>query len=203
MPRRLGLPREGLTLAPIMRLFQKTALNPVVTLLLLLFAAYTPKGRELALTSGTLLKRVRILFYVGLYRWANSFLSWGVVNNWQSDKYDWAKEIVVVTGGSGGIGSVIVKLLAERGIKVAVLDVMPLTFEARTPHLTTSYSPQADPIKQHQTYISSSATSPQLLLSPPPLLRSVVPSVNPPFLSTMLALLGVVPYLTSRKKIFA
>jgi all-trans-retinol dehydrogenase (NAD+) len=141
MPRRLGLPREGLTMVPIVRLFQNTALNPVVTLLLLLFAAYTSKGRELALTSGTLLKRVKVLFYIGLYRWANLFLNWGVMNNWQSDQYDWAKEIVVVTGGSGGIGSFIVKLLAERGIKVAVLDVMPLAFEARKVRLATPYGP--------------------------------------------------------------
>jgi len=46
-----------------------------------------------------------------------------------NDTYDWAKEIVVVTGGSDGIGAIVVKLLAERGIKVGVLDVQPLTYE--------------------------------------------------------------------------
>ena len=30
---------------------------------------------------------------------------------------------------TGGIGAIVVKLLAERGIKVAVLDVQPLTCE--------------------------------------------------------------------------
>lgn len=50
-------------------------------------------------------------------------------NNWVNDKYDWRREIVVVTGGSDGIGGIVVRLLAERGIKVAVLDVQPLTYE--------------------------------------------------------------------------
>jgi hypothetical protein len=57
-----------------------------------------------------LLKRVRNLLYLGLYRWATSFLNWDVLNNWQNDKYDWTREIVIVMGGSGGIGAIIVKL---------------------------------------------------------------------------------------------
>lgn len=38
---------------------------------------------------------------------------------------------MVITGGAGGIGGGVVKLLAERGIKVVVLDVIPMTFKAR------------------------------------------------------------------------
>lgn len=37
--------------------------------------------------------------------------------------------MVVVTGGSDGIGKIVVKLLAEKGIKVAVLDVQDLTYD--------------------------------------------------------------------------
>jgi NAD(P)-dependent dehydrogenase (short-subunit alcohol dehydrogenase family) len=54
-----------------------------------------------------------------------------VTNNWNKDTYDWEKEIVVVTGGSDGIGKAIVHLLAEKGIKVAVLDVQKLTYEGK------------------------------------------------------------------------
>jgi len=52
------------------------------------------------------------------------------LNNWTADKYDWKKEVVLITGGAGGIGGQVVKLLAEMGIKVVVLDVIPMTFEA-------------------------------------------------------------------------
>lgn len=36
----------------------------------------------------------------------------------------------MITGGAGGIGGEVVKLLAERGIKIVVLDVIPMTFQA-------------------------------------------------------------------------
>ena len=39
--------------------------------------------------------------------------------------WDWGKEVVVVTGGSSGIGELIVKSLAGRGVKVVALDVNP------------------------------------------------------------------------------
>jgi len=51
-----------------------------------------------------------------------------VSNNWVSDTYNWNQEIVVVTGGSDGIGRSVVQLLAERGIKVVVLDIQPPKF---------------------------------------------------------------------------
>jgi len=50
------------------------------------------------------------------------------LNNAVKAKYDWEREVAVVTGGSDGIGKEIVLLLAEKGVKVAVLDVQPLTY---------------------------------------------------------------------------
>ena len=55
------------------------------------------------------------------------------MNNYSNDVYDWKKEVVVVTGGSDGIGAIVVKLLAEREVKVAVLDVQELQFEGTSP----------------------------------------------------------------------
>ena len=52
-----------------------------------------------------------------------------MLDNLTSDEYDWGKEIVLVTGGAGGIGGKVVQLLAEKGVKVVVLDVIPMTFE--------------------------------------------------------------------------
>lgn len=75
---------------------------------------------------------MRKLFYFGLFRWVTAYLDAGVLDNWKVDKYDWEKkEVVLVTGGAGGIGGQVVKLFAERNIKVVVLDVIPMTFEAR------------------------------------------------------------------------
>lgn len=76
-----------------------------------------------------------------------SFLKWGlavwatvevnaVLNSWaenkwlwnnENNKWDWPNEVAVVTGGSAGIGACTVKKLVSHGIRVAVLDVGPLS----------------------------------------------------------------------------
>ena len=121
----------GLTSDPIGRFIKKTALNPAFTLAFLLLARYTKKGSDLAILHETAFSRLRKLFYFGLVRWASNYLDAGVLDNWTSDTYDWNKEIVLITGGAGCIGGHVVQLFAERGIKVVVLDVIPMTFEAR------------------------------------------------------------------------
>jgi all-trans-retinol dehydrogenase (NAD+) len=125
-------PHLGLTSDPIGRFLKKTALNPAFTLGLLLLARYTKKGNDLSILHETAFSRLRKLFYLGCIRWASGFLDIAVLNNWTTDKYEWDKEIVLITGGAGGIGGGIVRLLAEKGIKVVVLDVIPMTFETRT-----------------------------------------------------------------------
>ncbi|KAH7276241.1 hypothetical protein B0J15DRAFT_558461, partial [Fusarium solani] len=46
------------------------------------------------------------------------------VNNYLTDKsWDWKREVVVVTGGSSGIGATIVAKLARRNVKVIILDL--------------------------------------------------------------------------------
>lgn len=48
-----------------------------------------------------------------------------VSNNFATDKtWDWTKEIVLITGGSSGMGAVMVRMFAERGIKVMILDIV-------------------------------------------------------------------------------
>ena len=64
-------------------------------------------------------------------RWISGYFDAGLLNNWTKDDYDWDKEIVLITGGAGGIGGNVVKLLAEKGIKVVVMDFIPMTFDAR------------------------------------------------------------------------
>jgi len=119
-------------------LIQSTALAPSLTLPLLLLAQYTVKGREAARDHPKALCVLRILFALGLARWLKRWMNHRAVNNGVSDKYHWKNEVAVVTGGSDGIGQRIALLLAERGLKVAVLDIQPLKYEA--PGNITFYS---------------------------------------------------------------
>jgi len=131
MPMHNGwLPREGLTADPIGRFIKKTALNPAVTLIFILLARYTKRGSDLSILHETAYSRIRKLFYFGLVRWASSYLDARALDNGTTDVYNWDKEIILITGGAGGIGGHVVRLLAERGIKVVVMDVIPMTFEA-------------------------------------------------------------------------
>lgn len=61
---------------------------------------------------------------IGLFSKANSFLSRRALNgSGRDDTWDWQREIVVVTGGSSGIGAAIIELLAKHGIKTLNFDV--------------------------------------------------------------------------------
>jgi hypothetical protein len=106
-----------------------TVLNPALTLPLVLAARYTRKGNLLASQHTKAFQYLKAALAIGLLHRVSSWLDDAVTNNWSNDTYDWRKEVVVVTGGSDGIGKIIVQLLAERGIKVAVLDVQELTYE--------------------------------------------------------------------------
>jgi hypothetical protein len=131
MPMHNGiLPREGFKSDTVFRIIRNTALNPKLILPLLLLANYTKKGQDWAILHPTAYSRLKTLLAFGIIRWINNYFSRGVLNNWVKDKYDWSREIVVITGGAGGIGGHVVQLLAERGIKVAVLDIQPLTYPA-------------------------------------------------------------------------
>ncbi|CAG8981816.1 hypothetical protein HYALB_00013845 [Hymenoscyphus albidus] len=53
----------------------------------------------------------------------NGILSHKAVNGWKRAVWNAENEIVVVTGGSGGIGKLVVKGFLEKGCKVIILDL--------------------------------------------------------------------------------
>ncbi|KAI9690622.1 MAG: hypothetical protein M1820_009979 [Bogoriella megaspora] len=124
------LQREGITADTLARLFKRTVFNPVLTLPLVLLARYSQQGRHLAAYNNKYHKWLKVACYLGLFQGVSDVLDRLVANNWTSDDYEWDEEIVVITGGSDGIGKIVTQLLAERGIRVCVLDVQPLTYEA-------------------------------------------------------------------------
>lgn len=134
MPMHRGLiPREGLCADVVLKLLRNTALNPSLLLPLVLLGRYTKRGQDLSILHPTATSRLRKLFWVAVVRYLSAWYSDRVVNNASSDAYDWAKEIVVVTGGAGGIGGSIVRLLDEMGITVVVIDVQPLSYPTCEP----------------------------------------------------------------------
>jgi 3-oxoacyl-ACP reductase-like protein len=70
-----------------------------------------------------------VLSILSVIRSISKFLDKGVLNNWTNDVYDWKKEVVVVTGGSDGIGALVVQSLAKRSIRVVVLDIQKPKYE--------------------------------------------------------------------------
>ncbi|OAL19848.1 hypothetical protein AYO22_09375 [Fonsecaea multimorphosa] len=66
-----------------------------------------------------------LLTFGVLYR-LNRYLSRRVLNNFVKDpSWDWEREIVLISGGSSGIGQEMVRQFGQRNIKVVVLDINP------------------------------------------------------------------------------
>ncbi|KAI5797928.1 hypothetical protein DFH27DRAFT_624949 [Peziza echinospora] len=137
------LPREGLTLDPLLALIRALIINPSILLPLLLLLKGTSAGQSLTLNHEIWVKRLRYLLYLGVFERVNAYLSRGAINNWtEDDGWDWEREVVVVTGGSSGIGRAVVEGVSRRllegkggeegkegkgkGGRVVVLDVLPM-----------------------------------------------------------------------------
>ncbi|KAK3071634.1 hypothetical protein LTR53_008276 [Teratosphaeriaceae sp. CCFEE 6253] len=118
--------------APISRL----ALSPVTTGSIWL-ALTAPQTRDQALAHlGKYLSQTSIdrtttalkwLTILGLARWANRAFSDLAENNFrfssEGHRYDWPNEIAVITGGTGGFGSLMSKALAKKGLTVICVDL--------------------------------------------------------------------------------
>lgn len=83
-----------------------------------------------AITVEKVITALKWLFALGVIDRANGILNRWALNAWRfssvKNNWRWYQEVAVVTGGSSGIGEVIVRTLAEKDVKVAVVDIQPL-----------------------------------------------------------------------------
>jgi len=74
------------------------------------------------------LKVIGILFSLGLLDRLNKWLSRMALNGYTKDPtWNWKKEVIVVTGGSSGIGAKLALKLSGAGLTVIILDVNSLS----------------------------------------------------------------------------
>lgn len=124
--------RDGFTVDSVLALQDLTTQNPFFTAALLAFFIRRARAPLNSSIVGWLLNRRNrtwgisisgILFCLSVLKRASDYLSFKARNNGVDDKYDWTKEIVLVTGASSGIGGRVCQMLTDRGIKVVGLDV--------------------------------------------------------------------------------
>jgi all-trans-retinol dehydrogenase (NAD+) len=76
------------------------------------------------LTSPRVLRALKIAVSIGFGRKLNQVFSQYMVNNGKRDaRFIKSQELVLVTGGCSGIGELMAKQFAEKGVKVVVLDI--------------------------------------------------------------------------------
>lgn len=124
------------SIGDVLLLADRTVLNPLVAGLAVGAiglldppASWSIPGIRNHTRDSTWLRPFLAIFAFGTLLRVNRFLSRKALNNGVSDTYDWSQEIVVVTGGSGGIGAATAQKFATKGSKVVVIDVLPLTFQ--------------------------------------------------------------------------
>ncbi|PYI28885.1 NAD(P)-binding protein [Aspergillus indologenus CBS 114.80] len=127
------LPREGLYIDPIITGLRNTILHPIFSIPVWCVA------QKAKIVSPLYTQFAQYLAMASVFLWLNTYLSRQSRNNWTIDDTwndDWTKEIVVVTGGSGGLGAGVAQRLAALGARVVVVDIIPLTYVPENDRIT-------------------------------------------------------------------
>lgn len=136
----MAISREGFTIDVVVSFLRRTLLNPAILFLIPVPWAYAYAkpylSDDIALPqilqpTSLWLVAFRVCQALTLCLWANDYLNDGFANNWVDDStWDWNKEIVLITGGSSGIGARVVQLLLKKNMKttIVVVDYSPLSW---------------------------------------------------------------------------
>jgi NAD(P)-dependent dehydrogenase (short-subunit alcohol dehydrogenase family) len=104
--------RSQFHLDAVVTLLRKTVFRSTFGLLILLIL----RARNVSFDQ----PKIRALIYYTAFRMIWTTLSWLFRSR---QRINWSEQVVVVTGGTGGVGSALVKMAAQKGAKVASLDL--------------------------------------------------------------------------------
>jgi all-trans-retinol dehydrogenase (NAD+) len=114
--------------------------DPKVTAPLLVALLYYPeKLRDLLperlhplISSQAVIRALSVLLGLSIVRGVNRKLGEWAANNWQKDaKFIKSQELVLLSGGTSGIGKLMAEEFARRGVRVVILDLNPPKQELR------------------------------------------------------------------------
>ncbi|KAJ5045468.1 hypothetical protein NUH16_002285 [Penicillium rubens] len=160
--------REGFTADVLGKFISRSLLDPWKLVPIVALAQYTAQGRDIAKARPNLEKALKALTALALINRLGNWLDRRTLNNSTSDPYDWNREVVILTGGSNGIGRRIAELLGARDIKVAILDIAPPATDDVLPNSVRYYEcdiTSATDIADVASKIRSSFGRPSILIN--------------------------------------
>ncbi|CAP91550.1 Estradiol 17-beta-dehydrogenase [Penicillium chrysogenum] len=160
--------REGFTADVLGKFISRSLLDPWKLVPIVALAQYTAQGRDIAKARPNLEKALKALTALALINRLGNWLDRRTLNNSTSDPYDWNREVVILTGGSNGIGRRIAELLGARDIKVAILDIAPPATDDVLPNSVRCYEcdiTSATDIADVASKIRSSFGRPSILIN--------------------------------------
>jgi len=131
----MALPREGFTVDYVGRNLRKTLLNPFLAVPVATAAYWMTSASRtpVVLTPGLNYARTAAycLALASIILSATDFLDRECNNNWTTkSSWNWNDEVVLITGGSSGIGASLAQELYNRnaGTTIIIVDYVPLTW---------------------------------------------------------------------------